>query len=91
MSAQRLVAYAKAVRSWVAMDDDDELVGWNRLTAKGGNSVAAPARRRGVAARVLVPTGGWANGPSGASTLVLDTMMGNEASERVAQNARSRP
>jgi RimJ/RimL family protein N-acetyltransferase len=61
---------------------------WDRKTASAGYWVAAPARRRGVATHALDLVCSWAGDLLGLREVTLHTMLGNVASERVAEKAR---
>jgi RimJ/RimL family protein N-acetyltransferase len=79
----------------VTAHDDGRLLGslgflrldWTLATAGVGYWVAAPERRRGVATRALNLGAKWALATVGLDQLDLVTMIGNVASERVAERA----
>jgi RimJ/RimL family protein N-acetyltransferase len=60
---------------------------WDRRSAVAGYWVASWARGRGVATRALRLGTTWALETIGLVTVELDTMIGNVASERVAEKA----
>jgi len=60
---------------------------WDFRTAQTGYWVAAPARRRGVASSALRAMTDWGFDRLNLSLVTLVTLLGNVASERVAENA----
>lgn len=77
------------------VEGDDALLGsiglhsvdWDSRTAVAGYWVAAWARRRGVATAALGLVIGWSIETLGLQAVELTTMIGNRASERVAEKA----
>lgn len=61
---------------------------WDFRTAQAGYWVAAPARGRGVATAALRAITDWGFERLNLSMVTLITLVGNVASERVAENAR---
>jgi RimJ/RimL family protein N-acetyltransferase len=60
---------------------------WNRRSANIGYWVARPLRGRGLATRATVLLSSWALARLGLRSLQLLTIVGNVASERVAEKA----
>ena len=60
---------------------------WDFRTAQAGYWVAKPERGKGVATAALRTLTGWAFERLNLSLITLVTLVGNTASERVAENA----